>query len=133
MHNISKERLLIEFTDRRIPIPPLRNFVCPTPSGQAAVGVNVAKYHLLPGGGSQLFRGKVASFEDDFRGGCYTIHYDDIDMDAMDCREFETSFNLGMTFEERDSAYILSLRQILIRRLMDEEELERLTMYVQSQ
>ena len=133
VHNISKERLLIEFTDRRIPIPPLRYFVCPTPSGQAAVGVNVAKYHHLPGRGSQLFRGKVASFEDDFRGGCYTIHYDDIDMDSMDSREFETSFNLGMTFEERDSAYILSLRQILIRRLMDEEELERLTMYARDQ
>ncbi len=62
VHNISKERLLIEFTDRRMPIPPLRYFVCPTTSGQAAVGVNVAKYHHLPGRGSQLFRGKVASF-----------------------------------------------------------------------
>ena len=97
VHNISKERLLIEFTDRRMPIPPFRYFVCPIPSGQAAVGVNVAKYHHLPGRGSQLFRGKVASFEDDLRGGSYTIHYDDIDMDSMDSSEFETSFNLGDT------------------------------------
>jgi hypothetical protein len=132
VHNISKERLLIEFTDRRMPIPPYRYFVCPTPSGQAAVGVNVAKYHHLNGRGSQLFRGIVASFEDDFRGGSYTIHYDDIDMDSMDSSEFETSFNLGMTPLERENAYITSLRKILIRRLMDEEELERLTMYARD-
>ena len=132
MHNISKERLLIEFTDRRMPIPPLRYFVCPAPSGQAAVGVNVAKYHHLPGRGSQLFRGKVASFEDDFHGGSYTIHYDEIDMDSMDSSDLETSFNLGMTPEERENAYITSLRTILIRRLMDEEELERLTMYARD-
>jgi hypothetical protein len=132
VHNISKERLLIEFTDRRMPIPPLRYFVCPAPSGQAAVGVNVAKFHHLPGRGSQLFRGKVASFEDDFHGGSYTIHYDEIDMDSMDSSDLETSFNLGMTPEERENAYITSLRTILIRRLMDEEELERLTMYARD-
>lgn len=115
-----------------MPIPPLRYFVCPAPSGQAAVGVNVAKYHHLPGRGSQLFRGKVASFEDDFQGGSYTIHYDDIDMDSMDSSDLETSFNLGMTPEERENAYITSLRTILIRRLRDEEELERLTMYARD-
>jgi hypothetical protein len=132
VHNISKERLLIEFTDRRMRIPPFRYFVCPTPLGQAAVGVNVAKYHHLPGTGSQLFRGKVASYEDDFHGGSYTIHYDDIDMDSMDSGDLETSYNLGMTPEERENAYITSLRKILIRRLMDEEELERLTMYARD-
>ena len=115
-----------------MPIPPFRYFVCPTPSGQAAVGVSVAKNHHLPGTGSQLFRGKVASFEDDLRGGSYTIHYDDIDMDSMDSSEFETSFNLGMTPQERENAYIASLRIILIRRLKDEEELERLTMYARD-
>ena len=115
-----------------MPIPPYRYYVCPTPSGQAAVGETVAKYHHLAGTGSQLFRGKVASFEEDLHGGSYTIHYDNKDQESMDSFDFEASFHLGMTSAERENAYIVKLRQILIRRLKDEEELERLTMYARD-
>ncbi len=93
---------------------------------------NVAKYCHLSGTGSQLFRGKVASFEEDLHGGSYTIHYENIDMESIDSRDFEASFHLGMTSAERENAYILQLQQILIRRLKDEEKLERLTMYARD-
>jgi hypothetical protein len=60
------------------------------------------------------------------------INYDEIDMESMDCQDFENSFHLGLTAEEREIAYVLHLREILKRRLIDEEELERLTMYARD-
>ena len=60
------------------------------------------------------------------------INYDEIDMESMDCEEFEISFHLGMTAEEREISYVLHLREILKLRLIDEEELERLTMYARD-
>ena len=132
VHNISKDRLLIEFTDRRMPIPPFRYFVCKPPVGIAAKGVHVGKSYRLPCGESHIYRGTCDAFEEDANGGRYIINYEEIDMESMDCQDFQTSFQLGITDEEREIAYILHLREILQRRLIDEEELERLTMYARD-
>ena len=132
VHNISKERLLIEFTDRRMPIPPFRYFRCIPPVGQAAKGAHVAKSYQLPCGGSHIYHGTCDSFQEDTNGGTYMINYDEIDMESMDCEEFEFSFHLGMTAEEREISYVLHLREILKLRLIDEEELERLTMHARD-
>ena len=115
-----------------MPIPPFRYFRCIPPVGQAAKGAHVAKSYQLPRGGSQIYHGTCDSFQEDANGGTYMINYDEIDMESMDCEEFEFSFHLGMTAEEREISYVLHLREILKLRLIDEEELERLTMYARD-
>ncbi len=106
--------------------------MCIPPVGKAALDVHVAKSYRLPCGGSHNYRGTCSAFEEDTNGGRYLINYDEIDMESMDCVEFEKSFQLGLTTEEREIAYVLHFREILKRRLIDEEELERLTMYARD-
>ena len=80
-----------------MPIPPFRYFRCIPPVGQAAKGAHVAKSYQLPCGGSHIYHGTCDSFQEDTNGGTYMINYDEIDMESMDCEEFELSFHLGLT------------------------------------
>jgi hypothetical protein len=47
-------------------------------------------------------------------------------------REFQIAFNLAKAADELENAYALRLRDILVRRLMKEEEYERWTMYARD-
>ncbi len=79
----------------------------------AAVGAHVAKYFRLRGKGDQLFRGSVYAFSDNSDGGMYTIHYEDGDRECMDSREFQKSYNLFKDDEQRETAYVLNLRDLI--------------------
>ena len=50
----------------------------------------------------------------------------------MDTSEFTIAYHRSKDEEEWEVAYIISLREILIKRLMEEEESERLIMYARD-
>jgi hypothetical protein len=47
----------------------------------------------------------------------------------LDSSDYQNSYNLATDDEQREVAYVAHLRQILVGRLKEEEELERLEMY----
>ena len=137
VHNIPKQRLLIELNMRRMPIPkrgiaPSTRRPCIHQMGNASIGAHVAKYFNVQGSGNTLFLGSVVAFRDNNNGGTYTIHYEDGDREYMDTSEFTIAFHRAKDEEEWEVEYILSLREILIKRLKEEEEYERLIMYARD-
>ena len=136
VHNIPKARLLLELDMRRIPIPTKSRAAehsYPIRMGPATVGADVAKYVRVRGRGEQvLHRGTVSSFRADNDGGLYTIHYVDGGREVMDSLEFQLAFNLANDELYCEKAYVLSLRDILVGRLKEEEEYERLIMYARD-
>ncbi len=98
VHNIPKQRLLMELEMRRIPIPkrgfaPSTRRACSHLMGKTSIGAHVAKYFNVQGSGNTLFLGSVLAFRDDNNGGMYTIHYEDGDREYMDTREFTTAYH----------------------------------------
>ena len=84
VHNIPKQRLLLELQMRCIPVPtrgiaPSTQRGCLHLRGKASIGAHVAKYFNVQGTGKTLFLGSVVAFRDDNNGGTYTIHYEDGD------------------------------------------------------
>ncbi len=63
-------------------------------------------------------------------------HYDSenryCNVNIREVREFQIAFNLAKAADELENAYALRLRDILVRRLMKEEEYERWTMYARD-
>jgi len=100
--------------------------------GNASIGAHVAKYFNVQGSGNTLFLGSVVAFRENNNGGTYTIHYEDGDREYMDTSEFTMAYHRAKDEEEWEVAYILSLREILIKRLKEEEEYERLIMYARD-
>jgi hypothetical protein len=76
-----------------------------------------------------LIRGSVYGFKAGANGGRYKIHYEDGQRESLDSREYQNSYNLAKDDDHREVAYVAHLRQLLVGRLKDEEELERLEMY----
>ncbi len=74
----------------------------------------------------------MLAFRDDNNGGMYTIHYEDGDREYMDTREFTIAYHRAKDEEVWEVAYVLSLREILVQRLKEEEEYERLMMYARD-
>ena len=137
VHHISKERLLIELASRSMVIPSIgialatRSASCLL-HGAGAVGAHVAKYMNVAGRGQQLFRGTVSGFKQGRNGGLYSIRYEGCQGESLNTTEFQTSYNLAEAADELENAYVLSLRDILVRRLKEEEEYERWTMYARD-
>ncbi len=96
------------------------------------MGAHVAKYMNVTGRGQKLFRGTVSGFKKDRNGGLYSIRYEGCQGETLNITEFQTSFNLAEAADELETAYVLSLRDILVRRLMEEEEYDRWTMYARD-
>ena len=137
VHNIPKQRLLLELQMRCIPVPtrgiaPSTQRGCLHLRGKASIGAHVAKYFNVQGTGQTLFLGSVLAFRDDNNGGTYTIHYEDGDREDMDTREFTIAYHLAKDEEEWEVSYVLTLREILVKRLKEEEEYERLLMYARD-
>jgi hypothetical protein len=137
VNHISKERLLIELASRSMVIPSIgiasatRTASCLL-HGAAGVGAHVAKYMNVAGRGQKLFRGAVSGFKNDRNGGLYFIRYEGFQDETLNTTEFQTSFNLAEAADEVENAYVLSLRDILVRRLMEEEEYELWTIYARD-
>ena len=134
VHNIPKERLLTELDIRHIPIPrrdtaSISANASTPPLERSAVGASVAKFIRLQGKGQVLMRGSVYGYKPSANGGRYTIHYADGHIEALDSSAYQNSYNLATDDEQREVAYVAHLRQILVGRLKEEEELERLEMY----
>ena len=134
VHNISKERLVMELANRGIPLPQRVSVEEPgfggIPTlGVAAVGTHVLKYFPVRGTGNQIFRGSVHAFTHNRYGGKYTILYDDGSREGMDTSEYTKCYQLQKDDELRETAYVVGLREVLVKRLKEEEEYERLTMY----
>jgi hypothetical protein len=115
VHNIPKQRLLLELQIRRIPIPtrgiaPSTRRACLHLMGKASIGAHVAKYFNVQGTENTLFLGSVLAFRDDNNGGMYTIHYEDGDREYMDPREFTIAYHLAKDEEEWEVSYVLTLR-----------------------
>lgn len=122
---------------RCIPVPtrgiaPSTQRGCLHLRGKASIGAHVAKYFNVQGTGNTLFLGSVLAFRDDNNGGTYTIHYEDGDREDMDTREFTMAYHLSKDEEEWEVSYVLTLREILVKRLKEEEEYERLLMYARD-
>lgn len=122
---------------RRMPIPkrgiaPSTRRPCIHQMGNASIGAHVAKYFNVQGSGNTLFLGSVVAFRENNNGGTYTIHYEDGDREYMDTSEFTIAFHRAKDEEVWEVAYVLSLREILIKRLKEEEEYERLIMYARD-
>jgi hypothetical protein len=100
--------------------------------GAGAVGAHVVKYMNVAGRGQQLFRGTVSGFKQDRNGGLYSIRYEGCQGESLNTTEFQTSYNLAEAADELENAYVLSLRDRLVRRLKEEEEYERWTMYARD-
>ena len=134
VHNIPKQRLLMELQMRRIPIPK-RGIAQSTSRAslhllrKASIGARVAKYFHVQGTGNTLFLGSVLAYRDDNNGGMYTIHYEDGDTEDMDTGEFTIAHHRAKDEEAWEVSYVLTLREILVKRLKEEEEYERLLMY----
>jgi hypothetical protein len=134
VHNIPKQRLLMELEMRRIPIPkrgiaPSTRRACLHLIGKASIGARSAKYVNVQGTGNTLFLGSVLTFRDDNYRDMYTIHYEDGDREYMDTGEFTIAYHRAKDEEACKFAYVLTLREILVKRLKKEEEYERLIMY----
>ena len=122
---------------RCIPVPtrgiaPSTQRGCLHLRGKASIGAHVAKYFNVQGTGKTLFLGSVLAFRNDNNGGTYTIHYEDGDREDMNTREFTIAYHLAKDEEEWDVSYVLTLREILVKRLKEEEEYERLLMYARD-
>ena len=122
---------------RRIPIP-IRGKATSTPrgslllTGAALVGARVAKYSRGQGSAETLVHGSVSAFRLG-NGGCmYTTTYDNGDRCRMNSREVQNAHNLAMDEDELEITYVSRLRNILVRRLKDEEEYKRLLMYARD-
>jgi hypothetical protein len=127
----------MELTNRLIPVPnrvsaSSHEILCIPVLWVAAVGAHVVKYIRLRGTGDQLFRGSAYAFSDNRDGGMYTMHYEDGSREHMDSRELKKRYNLCKDDEQRETAYVLSLRDLLVKRLKEEEEYERLIMYARD-
>jgi hypothetical protein len=70
-----------------------------------------------------LIRGSVYGFKAGTNGGRYTIHYANGQRRALDSREYQNSYNLAKDDDQREAAHVAHLRQLLVGRLKDEEEL----------
>jgi hypothetical protein len=121
---------------RRMPIPTkgrATQHSYPIRMGPATVGAHVAKYLRVRGRGEQvLHRGTVSAFRNDNDGGMHTIHYEDGGREVLDSHDFPFAYNLPNDEIYCENAYVLSLRDILVRRLQEEEEYERLMMYARD-
>jgi hypothetical protein len=99
VHNIPKQRLLLELQMRCIPVP-TRGIALSTQRaclhlmGNASIGAHVAKYFNVQGRGNTPFLGSVLSSRDDNHGGTYTIQYADVDKEYMGTREFTLAYHL---------------------------------------
>ena len=100
--------------------------------GTASIGAHVAKYFSVQRRGNILVLGSVLAFRDDNHGGKYTIQYADGAREYMDTREFTIAYHLAKDEEQWEVAYVLTLREILVKRLKEEEEYERLLMYARD-
>jgi hypothetical protein len=63
----------------------------------------------------------------------YTILYDDGSREHMDTREYTKCYQLHKDDELRETAYVVGLRDVLVKRLKEEEEYERLSMYARDE
>jgi hypothetical protein len=86
----------------------------------------------VAGRGQQLFRGTVSGFKNDRNGGLYSIRYEGCQGESLNTTKFQISYNLAEAADELENAYVLSLRDILVRRLLEEEEYKRWTMYARD-
>ena len=138
VHNISFGRLLIELENRGMNIAPW---------GPLAIGAHVAKKFFMTRVVTQMFRGTVSSYRVDRRRNedIYDIVYEDGDKESMNLQQFSEAYvtaltnpplpggetgpelNQGLGIDET------RLRGLLISRLQEEEELERLTLYAQDE
>jgi hypothetical protein len=75
----------------------------------------------------------VSGFKNDRNGGLYSIRYEGCQGESLNATEFQTSYNLAEAADKLENAYVLSLRDRLVRRLMEEEEYERWTMYARDE
>ena len=107
VHNISKERLVMELANRGIPLPQRVSVEEPgfggIPTlGVAAVGTHVLKCFPVRGTGNQIFRGSVHAFTHNRYGGKYTILYDDGSREAMDTSEYTKCYQLHKDDEHKE-------------------------------
>ena len=58
-------------------------------------------------------------------GGKYTILYDDGSREGMDTTEYTKCYQLQKDDELRETAYVVGLREVLVKRLKEEEEQRR--------
>ena len=137
VHNISFARLLIELENRGMNIAPW---------GPLAIGAHVAKKFMMTRVVTQMFRGRVTAYRVDRRRNedIYDILYDDGDKATMNSKQFSEAYTtalanpplpLGETDPELNQGLgndEIRLRALLISRLQEEEELERLTLYAQD-
>ena len=137
VHNISFARLLIELENRGMNIAPW---------GPLAIGAHVAKKFMMTRVVTQMFRGRVTAYRVDRRRNedIYDILYEDGDKETMNSKQFSEAYAtalanpplpLGETVPELNQGLEndeTRLRALLISRLQEEEELERLTLYAQD-
>ncbi len=65
-------------------------------------------------------------------GGRYTIQYENGEKESMNSLEYVNAYHLAKDDDRREAAYVAHLRGLLVTRLKDEEECERLEMYCQD-
>ena len=137
VHNITLSRVLIELENRGMNIAPW---------GPLAIGAHVAKKFVMTRGVTQMFRGIVTSYRVDRRRNedIYDIVFEDGDKESMNLKQFSEAYAtalanpalpLGDTVAECNQDFVQDstrLRALLISRLQEEEELERLTLYAQD-
>ena len=132
-HNIPLARVLIELENRGINLAPW---------GPLAIGAHVAKTFVMTRAETQMFRGIVTSYRVDRRRNedIYDIVYEDGDRESMNLKQFSEAYATalanpplprGETGAECNQDVVQDatrLRALLISRLQEEEELERLTL-----
>ncbi len=64
--------------------------------------------------------------------GACTQYYDDGSRERMDTREYTKCYQLHKDDELRETAYVVGLRDVLVKRLKEEEGYERLTIYARD-
>ena len=132
MLNIVKERLVTELEIRNIVIPTRERAIASTRTTCGCIHIwreQVAKFFPLRGRGQHLIRGSVIGFKHGVGGGRYTIQYENGEKESMNSLEYENAYNLAKDDDRREAAYVAHLRGLLVTRLKDEEECERLEMY----
>ena len=116
------------------------------PWGPLAIGAHVAKKFMMTRVVTQMFRGTVTSYRVDRRRNedIYDIVYEDGDKESMNLKQFSAAYAtalanpplpLGETVPELNQGLVndeIRLRGLLISRLQEEEEWERLTLYAQD-
>jgi hypothetical protein len=136
VHNSPVARLHIELENNRL--------ISIAPLGPLAIGAQVAKNFVLGGGVTKMFRRFVRSFEVDRRYGedLCGIVYKDGDKEDLNSTQYQEAYSTAIQNPQTPSDQVLNdkarlreearLRQILVARLQEEEEYERLTMYAQD-